>query len=111
MDTGVKKYNIQLTSSPSYLVNNLSTSDQFYVYATNAEPAPRCFVVSSEILDKGETSTHITKAAYKDLVEIQQTALLTIAVDGAPQTYLVLCTLDKLLVFNHNGTRLLAHFP
>ncbi len=111
MDTGVKKYNIQVSSSPSYLFNNLSVSDKNCVFVTNAEPAPRCFVVSMNILEKGESTNNISKANYKDLVEIQQSSFLTLKVDGTPHTYLTLCTLDKLLIFNSNGSRMLSHFP
>ena len=111
MDTGVKKYNIQLSSSPSYLFNNLSASAKFYTYVTNAEPAPRCFLIATGILEKGETSTNISKASYKDLVEIQNAALFDLKIDGIVHTYLALSTLDKLILFNNNGSRMLGHFP
>lgn len=111
MDTGVKKYNIQLSSSPSYLFNNLSASSKFYTYVTNAEPAPRCFLISTAILEKGESSPNISKASYKDLVEIQNAALVDLKIDGIVHTYLTLCTLDKLILFNNNGSRMLGHFP
>ena len=111
MDTGVKKYNISLSSSPSYLFNNLSSSSKYYSYVTNSEPAPRCFIISSAILEKGETSSNISKASYKDLVEIQNSTLFDLKIDGIIHTYLALSTLDKLILFNNNGSRMLAHFP
>ena len=55
-DNNYKGYKfVNLKSSPSFLFNNLTSSEQFHAYASNA--TPRIHIFDKHLIERGETGT------------------------------------------------------
>ena len=93
-----------LTATPSLLNSNLTASEKYFAYISNAAPSPKVVLVEKKNLTEASGPT-LTDCRYKDEIAIQHVNFMELG----STWFLVFGLENSLQVWNEAGALLLAH--
>jgi len=95
---------VSLKSSPSYILNNLtSNGGEYFAYINNSDATPKCFIYDKTLFEQHNAES-VFEIQWKDMSDCM--ALKYVKIQG--KYYLVICTLKNCLLWNYNGSRQLT---